>query len=277
MRKDRSVSNVGGGAKALCDCAEVAVVAMMRLLGLQHEAPGEEGPLFTGKPREAQTRCLFASGDSMRAPHRRRRLCLALIAPVAVHGFPHPTKKKEHASALVGAHSCSELSGTQSGIHEVLGHLSVCDLETDSGGWTLIASGRSPPGGYGGKWYSDLMTLQPSGSTGYLWYEDELSAASSDMRFSCATRKCASASNCTFDADVVFYDTQWYPWIAGASNNEKRCFGAQRVRPRQCDLLTGKCTDEWVADDKELRYGERLCDIFSDDSLSLDTYSSNHR
>ena len=189
---------------------------------------------------------------------------LALLLPRGASAWHHDVTPENAAL------SCGEVSGP-SGVYDVGGTHAMCDTTADGGGWTLVASGQQPPGDYGGHWYPDLTTLQPKTRDDghYLWYQDHLSASMSDMRFSCATSQCDSSTNCSFAADLVFYHTPWYPWIAGATHRVRRCFAAQRVHPKRCDLLTNTCIEEWVADEATQEWGEELCNEWGDDGRSF--------
>ena len=174
--------------------------------------------------------------------------------------------------------SCGELQDdgrTPNGlsVRTVSGKQAICDLKTDGGGWTLVASGTEPPGDYGGEWYPEVTTLKPKPrqphSTTPLWYQDRLSAPVSDMRFSCSTKPCEGELNCTYTADLIFYETPWYPWIASATRRVPRCFAAQRVHPKRCDMLRGTCMERWVADEALQNWGEELCDEWGDDGRSF--------
>ena len=94
------------------------------------------------------------------------------------------------------------------------GHAALCDMSTDGGGWTMVASGRAPPSDYGGRWSQDLTTLRPKAATNHLWYASELDEPLNDFRFSCAVNRCPSSTNCTFEVDIAFYQNSWYRWIS---------------------------------------------------------------
>ena len=160
------------------------------------------------------------------------------------------------------AQSCGEVTGV-SGLMQVSNRFAICDSKTDGGGWTLIASGASPPADYGGPWYANLMSLSPSFFGGFrrphLWFEQRLSDPTSDIRFSCSDTPCDNPDTCQYLSDIVFYDTPWYFWIAKETHRVKRCFASERVHPKRCNLLTGECMEEWVADQREQVIGEFLC------------------
>ena len=95
-------------------------------------------------------------------------------------------------------------------------------------GLAFCISSRAPPSDFGGAWYEDLLTLQPtSASHPQLWFSRWLSAPVSDFRFSCATRRCEAFNNCSFAVDMVFYENPWYHWIASTRfsewSNTRRC------------------------------------------------------
>lgn len=217
---------------------------------------------------------------------RARRRCLVLPLSAALLPFVHAQAAKkwwqqdsyEGGDDEKSVMSCGELqddgrSANGLSVRTVSDRQAICDLKTDGGGWTLVASGTEPPGDYGGQWYPELTTLKPKPrqphSTTPLWYQDRLSAPVSDIRFSCSTKPCEGELDCKYSADLIFYETPWYPWIASATSRVPRCFAAQRVHPKRCDMLTGTCMERWVADEALQNWGEELCDEWGDDGRSF--------
>lgn len=145
---------------------------------------------------------------------RRRRLAQLLAAGGG--GMASGHRKQDVLSQLSSISSCSVIRDSQGGMRRfrVNGHAALCDMSTDGGGWTMVASGRAPPADYGGSWYRDLTTLRPQTASNHLWYVGGLDDPINDFRFSCAAKRCHSETNCTFDVDLAFYQNPWYRWIA---------------------------------------------------------------
>ena len=168
-------------------------------------------------------------GGGARAPPRHRR---ALLAAVGLAGSAEALR--DYLSRINSVGSCSQIRDPEADleVYRVAGRAALCDMKTDGGGWTLVASGRAPPSDYGGEWFGDLASLQPEVATPYLWYAASLEAPVNDLRFSCAVQRCASPTNCSFAVDLAFYDTPWYRWIARTDVNEytRRCAARRRCR-----------------------------------------------
>lgn len=151
-------------------------------------------------------------------PRRRRRALLA-----AMLGLGGVEGRHDFISRIDSARSCSAIKHRVPGtaIYRVAGRAVLCDMSTDGGGWTLVASGRAPPSDYGGRWYDDLMTLRPEEQMPpHLWYASSLEGSTNDIRFSCTTNRCESETGCTYKVDLAFYDNPWYKWIARTDVNE---------------------------------------------------------
>ena len=108
-----------------------------------------------------------------------------------------------------------------SGVYEIepaLGFLYDiwCDMDTDGGGWSLVASTRTTPlDDAGSLYYDDITTLIPVQSHVGIWgglrvvIDDR-----SDIRFTCKT----GVFDASMNVDLSFYDTGWYREISQGSD-----------------------------------------------------------
>ena len=117
-----------------------------------------------------------------------------------------------------------------------------CDMVTDGGGWTLVASTAGTTlDDFGMAYYADLATLAPAGANAAVFNGVNLGDRS-DMRFACRLGRGAAADPMT--VDLSFYDVSWYSEIRAAANDAASCFNDsgnpdQPVPSRQ-NNLTGE-------------------------------------
>ncbi|MFT5456679.1 MAG: hypothetical protein ACI9K2_003166 [Myxococcota bacterium] len=125
-----------------------------------------------------------------------------------------------------------------------------CDMETDGGGWSLVANTAGTPlSDEAGPWHDDLATERPVSAAPWVW--DGLRAARpGDIRFSCRF----STEDPSLVVDLSFYDVDWYQVITTGTELES-CFlpddGAGfGVPPARRDNVTGEDLPEgepWAA------------------------------
>ncbi len=117
-----------------------------------------------------------------------------------------------------------------------------CDMTTNGGGWTLVASSRNITlNDQGGDYYADLTTLSPAAGHTDVWngMRPVLPASGNvDTRFTCR----ATPGTGPFTVDLTFFDTDMYQRISTGSDGES-CFGTFDDRldppPRRRDNVAG--------------------------------------
>ena len=148
-----------------------------------------------------------------------------------------------------------------------------CDMTTDGGGWTLVASTRTTmPADEAGAYHADLATLAPASGHRGVWDGLRSLGTQFDVRFAC--RASVGAAGDPFDVDLSFYDVIWYDEITTGTDAES-CFsegngvGADPP-PARRDNLTGMSLpagDTWNAGYLE---GEDTCNSADDFTVDFD-------
>jgi hypothetical protein len=149
-----------------------------------------------------------------------------------------------------------------------------CDMTSDGGGWSLVASTRATTlNDQGSAYYADLAGRVPA--TGHEGIWEGMRGAingSSDIRFTCKLDRNAQAHR----VDLSFYSIGWYREITASRSDASVCFeetngaGDTQPTPRRKNNLNGETRaagDQWAAGYLE---GEDSCGDVSDFTVDFD-------
>jgi hypothetical protein len=148
-----------------------------------------------------------------------------------------------------------------------------CDMTTDGGGWTLVASSlHATVNDEASPWYQDLTTPFPEEGHSGVW--DGMRAVieeRSDIRFTCKGDPTSEAMR----VDLSFYATLWYREVTSGADGDS-CFSAgdgagyeqpaSARRDNVADLLLRR-GDDW---DSGLLEGEDSCEDEDDFTVDFD-------
>ncbi len=109
-----------------------------------------------------------------------------------------------------------------------------CDMTTDSGGWTLVASIKTNVlEDKAGSYHADLQTLNPTGTTANHIWDGLRRKTEGDIRFVCKL----DVTTGTLDVDLSFYSVNWYQTLTEFTDQTQVCFNTsgQPISPARRD------------------------------------------
>jgi hypothetical protein len=149
-----------------------------------------------------------------------------------------------------------------------------CDMTTDGGGWTLVASTAGVTlDDAAGAWHAELTTTTPIASHPTVWAGMRpVVEAPHDLRFACKV----SPASAAMDVDLSFYQVPWYKIITTGSDAQS-CFNHNNgqgqtppIPPMRRNNLTSAVLpsgDQWNAGYLE---GEDSCSDSGDFTVDFD-------
>jgi hypothetical protein len=150
-----------------------------------------------------------------------------------------------------------------------------CDMTTDGGGWTLVASTTGTLDDRAGGWYADLTTTVPGSVHSTVWrgLRSVVDPEAHDVRFTCKNNPAAA----NMVVDLSFYDVPWYDIITTGPNDADSCFNdntglgqTPAIPPMRRDNVSGVVLpqgDQWNAGYLE---GEDSCGDGGDFTVDFD-------
>ena len=144
-----------------------------------------------------------------------------------------------------------------------------CDMTTDGGGWTLVASSARTIDDQGVAYDPNLASLQPAGPMRGVWNGMRAVTAGvrTDIRFACTN------GGPNLAVDLSFYSTIWYNELTSANNDAAVCFNENNgagadPAPARRDNRGGRSLpagDQW-----DYGYLEGEDDCTSTDDFTID-------
>lgn len=153
-----------------------------------------------------------------------------------------------------------------------------CDMETDGGGWTLVASSAYPLYDQAGNHHTDLDTLNPTGYHPAIWSAlRSVVDENSDIRFACKRLDDTSV----MAVDLSFYNTPWYSEFASSNSDSQSCFNENNgVGDDPPPARRNNLTDEYLPEGDPWNAsgyleGEDNCGSYDDFTIDFDDRGLN--
>jgi hypothetical protein len=150
-----------------------------------------------------------------------------------------------------------------------------CDMTTDEGGWSLVAStvGTTLNDDGVATYYPDLATLAPAAGHTTVWEGLRSLGDRFDVRFAC--RDAVRAADAPMTVDLSFYRVGWYKELVGTSDatmcfNETDGAGQDMAPPARRNNLTGAALDRGDQWDFGYFEGEDVCGDTGDFTVDFD-------